>query len=169
MPDPPAGDAAEPARGAGGRTGRRRSYIALLIVLLAATGFAQTTPGQDLLRSAGVTGATGAYSGLAFGSPAELPRKLLPGADLPPLPFIVHNATGSTRTYHWTVELAGSGEERRVAAGQATLVDGGSIVITPKGRVSCTGGPVRVSVRLDRRHSIDYHATCASADTGRQE
>ncbi len=145
----------------------------LLIVLLVVTGLAQTAPGRGLLRSAGFTGPTGSYSELAFGSPADLPHELFPGTALPPLPFMVHNVTGGTRTYHWTVELDGSKNEHgsksehRVAEGQATLLDQGSIMITPEGRVTCAG-PVRVTVRLDRQYSIGYHATCASGGTGRQ-
>lgn len=159
MPDPP-------AKGRGG--GRRRSYIVLLIVLLVATGFSQTPPGRALLRSAGLAGPAGAYSELAFTAPEDLPRELSPGAVLPPLPFMVHNLTGDTRTYHWTVELAGSGGTRQAAAGQATLLDGGSITITPEGRVSCSAGPVQVTVRLDRHRSIGYRAACVSGSTGRQ-
>lgn len=170
IPDPPAGGSTGPAQRPTehGRR-RRRPYILLLVALLAATGLGQTPPGRNFLRSAGVTGPTGHYSELAFSTPGDLARELYPGDALPALPFLVRNATGATRTYHWTVELTGSGAPRQVAAGQATLLDGGGITITPQGRVACTTGPVRVTVRLDQHRSIGYDAACVSGNMGRQE
>lgn len=160
--DPPA----EPDTGHGGS--RRRSYIVLLIALLVVTGFSQTPPGRALLGLAGVTASGGAYSELAFGAPKDLPRELFPGDPLPPLPFVVRNVTGETHTYRWTVGLAGSVDEHQVAAGRATVIDGSTVTIVPRGRVACAVGPVRVTVRLDEDHVIAYQAVCVAGTSGRQ-
>jgi hypothetical protein len=165
MLTPPIPPSAGPVRAEGpsGRvTGRLWAYVALLVAVLALTGLSQTPPGRWLLKSIGVLGSGSGYTELSFADPGGLPRRLAAKVTVSDLPFTIHNLTRQDRQYSWSVTMTSRGKTRRAATGATGLVNGARLTVTPRLRIECVPGPLRVTVQVSgsSTESIDFHATC---------
>ncbi|NJP91070.1 hypothetical protein HCN51_16685 [Nonomuraea sp. FMUSA5-5] len=135
-------------------------------VVVAALG-AQTEQGRGLLVAAGLAGAYGGYTELAFTAPQALPDRVPATSYLAPPSFTVRNVTGRRHEYAWSIRLTESGRTRDVAGGRVTLAAGQPVTITPSTKALCEPGPVTVGVRLDSGEAISFRATCsANIDEG---
>lgn len=163
-----------PANPTSGRTdvgrppGRRRwPYALLLVIVLAAGVLCQTPPGRAALRSSGVLGTPAAYTELAFAAPDDLPQQLV-AANVTQLPaFEIHNATGATHRYRWSVTLSSAGGAVQAATGETSVADGHIATLAPSVKVTCRPGSLTVTIRLATGgESINFRADCLASDSG---
>lgn len=149
----------------GGR--RRWSYGLLLLTVLAMGAVCQTPPGRAVLRSAHIVGAPAAYTELTFVAPADLPSKLVATSAMNVPAFEIHNVTGETRNYRWSVILGSAGHSVRSATGETSLADGQRKTLSPALNVDCRPGAVTMTVKLaGSDESIAFKADCMSSDSG---
>ena len=146
---------------------RRWPYLLLLTIILAAGVLSQTPPGRSMLRVAGIVGAPASYTELAFAAPQELPQQLV-ATDVTTLPaFEIHNVTGRTRRYRWSVTLRSTGGAMQSATGDAAVADGKLAIVSPVLKVGCWPGPLTATIRLvSRGESLGFTADCLAADAG---
>ena len=134
--------------------------VTAAIVLLAAVA-AQTAVGKSVLRDAGVLGSPQAYTELEFVQPAKLPAQLTPGTHRLTVPFRIHNVEGGAHTYRWSVVAIAGGQTQRLAGARQDLAEGQSRYLHPRVPVTCSGGRVRIEVRLaDPSQSIGFWVNC---------
>ena len=131
---------------------------AAVLVLLAA---AQTGAGRSVLRHAGLTSPAEPYTELAFARPSELPQRLPSGRTRVSVPFALHNAEGSLRTYAWTIEALSAGRRTVLARGRVQAAAGQLASVTRPFVARCRGGRTRVEVRLAQpAEPIGFWAQC---------
>jgi hypothetical protein len=136
------------------------AVITAAIVVLAAV-LAQTAAGKSVLRDAGLLGSPQAYTELEFVEPAKLPVQVTPGTHRLRVPFRIHNVEDSARTYRWSVVAITGGRTQRLAGTRQDLAKGQSRYLDPHVPLTCSGGRVRIEVRLaDPAQSIGYWVKC---------
>jgi len=129
------------------------------VVVLA--GVLQTSPGHAMLRAAGLTQEQTGYTSLSFLHPQSLPEQITPAQRTTVTSFAIHNATGATRGYHWSVSLVYRGRTHRVHTGSVQLAPGRGAEITQSIAITCTQGRVRIVVSLESpAESIDTWMAC---------
>jgi len=137
-----------------------RGAIALVAVMMLAAGIGQTSAGHAMLRKAGLFEAPASYTSLAFQDPRSLPLQVSRPRAAVPVSFMIHNSTGVSRNYQWTVQL-GQQTVTSVASGNVRLAAGHGRSITRTAQISCTQKLVRIAVSLaDPAESIDAWVTC---------
>lgn len=144
-------------------TVRWRGMIALVAVLLLATGIGQTSLGHAILGRAGLFQPPASYTSLAFQDPQPVPGTLKAASPVA-VSFVIHNTGGASRAYRWSVNVIRAGQARLVAAGTVTVAAGHGIGITQQAHVPCSAaGPVDVVVSLAHpAESIDAWTACPS-------
>jgi hypothetical protein len=144
---------------------KARGAIAAAAIVLAAAGFAQTSPGRAVLRDVGIAGKGQSYTALAFADPGSLPTQLYSRNALLDASFVIRNDSGQQRQYPWQVEEIRNGLVRDIDTGQTTVAAGAAATIRPGGSegfvTSCTGGRLKIEVLLPAAgESIGFWATC---------
>ena len=134
----------------------------LIAATVTAAGVAQTPAGHSALASAGLFDEPASYTALAFAAPQALPEQLRsPHSDLN-VSFVIRNSSGGSRSYRWSITMLRDGRSRRGAAGVVWVRAGSAATVARRVAASCTGGRLRVSVKLSRpAESIDYWTACA--------
>ncbi len=138
--------------------------VALIAVVVVLAALAQTGPGYALLKDAGLYKDPASYTELAFAAPADLPARLTSKETPLRLAFRIHNVSGSSRGYDWSVVLVHAGRSKVAAGGAVAVPAQGQTTVAKTVPLACTGGRLQVIVRLaDPRESIDFWTTCAPA------
>jgi hypothetical protein len=141
--------------------------LAILVVVLAGLGLAQTSPGHVLLRDAGLFQVPPRYTELAFSSPQDLPTRLDSRHAAIPVSFDIHNASGARRRYSWSIELVRYGRRTLKAQGVISVPAQGGKTVARVVRTSCRGGRVQIVARLaNPAESVDLWLTCVPASGG---
>jgi hypothetical protein len=140
------------------------SAVAVVAVVLAAVGFAQTGAGRAVLRAAGLAGDPPSYTSLSFAAPSQLPSQLYSRDVLLSAPFVIHNSSSAPRRYRWQIFEKRNGRQRALLTGQTAVVANGSTTVKWQALASCGGGRMRIQVALAvPRESIAFWAACAPA------
>jgi hypothetical protein len=141
--------------------GKRRGAAALVVLVLAIVGFAQTSAGHAALRGAGLSASPPSYAALAFASPDQLPSQLFAQEALLDASFVITNSAPVRHAFDWTILEVQHGRTRQIAAGRTAAAAGGRAAVAREFLSSCVGGQLRVVVKLAApRESIDFLATC---------
>ena len=126
-------------------------------------GLAQTPPGRSLLRLTGLSRPPTSYSTLYFTDPGGLPARVPAGHVRLGVSFAVHNATQSSNTYRWTLQLVQGRNARSAAEGTATIPQGGTMTVSRQVAGLCRTGTLEVVVRLATpAESIHFRAACGA-------
>jgi CelD/BcsL family acetyltransferase involved in cellulose biosynthesis len=148
-------------RATAGHWGRWRGLIILIGGVVVLAGVLQTSVGHAMLRAAGLSQEQTGYTSLSFLHPQSLPEQITPAQRTTVTSFVIHNATGVTRRYHWSVSLVYRGRTHRVHAGSVHLAPGRGAEITQSIAITCTRGRVRIVVSLESpAESIDTWMAC---------
>ncbi len=145
------------------------SWIALVALISLAAGAAQTSPGRSLLQKAGLASAPASYTTLSFAHPQALPARLRSVVAAIHVSFVIHNASGSSapRVYHWAIMLSHAGASLYGAVGQTRVPSGAGTTVNTTVLAVCTGGRLRLAVRLARpAESIDFWTACRTRNGG---
>lgn len=141
----------------------RKGWSALIsaALVVACVGLAQTGTGHAALREAGLLQAPPGYTALAFSHPQSLPTQLRSEHASIDVSFGIHNASGTPRTYRWSIVLVRSGRTHLKAAGVLRMSAEGSSSIDRIVTTSCMGGRLQVVVRLATpTESIEFWTAC---------
>ena len=156
LPAPQAGVKQAGAR----RLLRLLGLVAAVVVLV---GLAQTPQGRSLLRLTGLARPPASYSTLSFTDPGNLPARVPAGMVVLDVSFGVHNATPSSSTYLWTVQVVHGKTARPAAEGTVTIPQGGTATESRQVSVLCRSGTLEVVVRLAApAESIHFRAACGA-------
>jgi hypothetical protein len=149
----------------------RSSWQLLLLVagVLVCAGLAQTQPGHTLLRDTGLYETPATYTELTFSAPGDLPSAVaLPNASIT-VAFGIHNVSGDSRDYHWSIVLVHSDKSQVKASGTVPTPAHGRSAVTKSVAAACTSGRVQVVVQLaNPAESINFWVTCPSASAKKQ-
>lgn len=142
----------------------RWQLLLLVAAVLVCAGLAQTQPGHALLRNTGLYETPAAYAELTFSAPGNLPSAVAkPNADIT-VAFGIHNVSGDSRDYHWSIMLVHSGKSQVRASGTVLTPAQGRTAVTRSVPAACSSGRVQVVVRLaSPAESISFWVTCPSA------
>ena len=134
--------------------------VVLALVLLGAS-LAQTGTGHALLQDTGLYEAPPSFTELAFTAPANLPAQLKSAHAPIGVSFSIHNVSGASRTYDWSIALVRSSQSHVKASGVATVPPQGRATVAKTVAMSCVGGRLQIVVRLaSPAESIDFWVTC---------
>ena len=149
---------------------RSRWQLLLLVATpLLCTGMAQTQLGHNLLRDTGLYETPATYTELTFNAPGDLPSAVArPNASIT-VAFGIHNVSGESRDYHWSIILVHSGKSQVKASGTVLTSAQGRTAVTKSVAAACTTDRVEVVVRLaSPAESISFWVTCPSATSKKQ-
>jgi hypothetical protein len=133
----------------------------LIVGIVVLASVFQTSAGPALLRAAGLSQEPTGYTSLSFLHPQSPAEQLTPAHGNTVTSFAVHNATGSTRDYRWSVSLVRRGRTHQAHTGTVRLAPGRRAEITRSVAITCTRGVVRIVVSLESpAESIDTWITC---------
>jgi len=134
----------------------------LLALVVVSAGVAQTSAGHGLLKDVGLFQAPPSYTELAFTNPQSLPTQLSSEQASIPVSFGIHNVSGSSHTYRWSIELVRSGRSQLKAAGVVSAPAQGRATVDRTVAMPCVGGQLQVVARLaSPAESIDLWVACA--------
>ena len=139
----------------------RWSLLALVAVLMVCAAFAQTSQGHAMLRDAGLYKMPATYTELAFTNSGDLP--VAPTAkEKIPVSFSIHNVSGSSSAYRWSIAVTGNGKAQGKTAGTVGVPAQGKATVTKTVTAACGNAPrLDVVVRLaSPAESIDFWVTC---------
>lgn len=137
------------------------SVVAVVTVVLAGIGFAQTGAGRTVLRDAGLAGNPPNYTALSFADPAQTPSQAYSREVLLSAPFVIHDASPTARRYGWRVVESYSGHQRQLITGHTTVASGGSTTVEWQALASCVSSRVQIQVRLAAPHqSVSFWVGC---------
>lgn len=152
-------------RNGGTRSRQSAALVVLLVVLVLLALAAQTAAGKSLLRHAGLIGGRESYTALAFENPRNLPADLRGHPNLR-VGFTLRNVEGGPRTYRWTIVSQTKRGSRELASGSVPTANGELAHASARIQIPCTGGRVRVNVRLaDPAESIGFWTRCTALPT----
>lgn len=135
--------------------------LTLLGVLALLVGLAQTPPGYAVLRDTGLAGSAPAYTPLYFTDPGGLPAAVPSGHVALTVPFSVHNASSSSSSYEWTIQVVHGNQQTQAASGTLTVPPGSTRPQSSQIEAFCPSGDLQVVVRLVApAESIDFRAAC---------
>jgi hypothetical protein len=135
--------------------------LILIVGIVVLASVFQTSVGQAMLRAAGLSQERAGYTSLSFLRPQFPAEQLKSAHGKTVTSFAVHNATGSTHDYRWSVSLVGRGRTRQMHAGTVRLAPGRRAEITRSVAITCTRSVVRIVVSLESPpESIDTFTTC---------
>jgi hypothetical protein len=138
-----------------------KSLVLVVALVLLCIGLAQTSQGHVLLSDVGLYEQPASYTELTFTNPGDLPSTL-PSPNSPiDVSFGIHNASGATRSYQWSVVLTTAGQSHVKASGAITAPAQGRVTVTKSVAMACVGGRLQVLVRLaSPAESVDFWVTC---------
>jgi hypothetical protein len=147
----------------------RWQLLLLVAAVLVCAALAQTQPGHTLLRDTGLYETPAAYTELTFSAPGNLPSAAAkPNASIS-VAFGIHNVSGDSRDYRWSIMLVHSGKSRVKASGTVLTPAQGRTEVTKSVAADCTSGRVQVVVQLaDTPDSISFWVICPSATVKKQ-
>jgi hypothetical protein len=139
----------------------RWSLLSLVALIVICAGLAQTSPGHALLRDAGLYEVPAQYAELAFTDPGALPNTLTLAKGPIPVSFSVHNVSGSSQSYQWSIAVTHDGKSQVKAAGTVGVPAQGKATVAKKVTACGTGPNVQVVVRLaSPAESINFWVFC---------
>jgi hypothetical protein len=124
-------------------------------------GLAQTGEGHAALQDLGLFQTPTSYTELAFTTPRDLPAQMQ--ADHAPIKvsFGIHNVSGSSQDYHWSITLVQSAQRRVSASGVTSAQAQGRVTVARTVDASCSNGRLQVVVGLAApAESINFWVTC---------
>lgn len=142
------------------RGGGRRLFVSVLIIvlILVAVGLAQTSTGQSVLRSLGLTARHSGFTALYFPYAAELPAAKSGRRGHQQVVFVISNREGRRMSYDWRVSVSGQGVR---LIGTDALPPGHDVRISQRLALRCPAGRKRVTVSLiSPAQSIGYWVRC---------
>jgi hypothetical protein len=140
----------------------RWQLLALVAAVLVCLGLAQTQPGHAALADVGLYETPATYTELAFSDPGHLPGALPKPTSSIAVSFTIHNVSGDSRSYQWSILLALSGKSHVAASGTVLSPAQGQTAVTRSVTASCVGVRLQVTVRLaSPAESISFWMTCA--------
>lgn len=143
----------------------RRGALGLTALVVLVVGLSQTSKGHALLQDTGLYQVPTSYTELSFTTPNSLPVSFEAERTSIDVSFLIHNVSGSRRTYDWSIVLVRSGQSHLETSGAADAPEQGYVKITRTVTMACVGGQLQVVVRLaNPAESIDYWATCSSVN-----
>ena len=149
----------------------RWSLLSLVALVVICAGFAQTSRGRALLGGAGLYKMPASYTELAFTSPDALPDSLISAKGVEgqakgqiPVSFSVHNVSGSSRAYQWSITVTG-GKSQVKAAGIVGVPAQGTATVSKSITAACGTRPsLQVVIRLaSSAESIDFLVSCPAS------
>ena len=136
----------------------------LAAALLACVGMAQTQQGHAALHSVGLYETPANYTELAFSDPGHLPEALTKPSGNINVSFTIHNVSGDSHSYQWTIILANSGKDKVPANGTVLSPAQGQTEVTRSVKTYCVNSRLQVTVRLNSpAESISFWMTCPLA------
>ena len=146
-----------------------RSALTLLALLVLVAGLAQTSQGHSLLKDAGIYQEPASYTELTFTAPGKLPEQLTSKRTPVAVAFRIHNVSGASRSYRWSITVVRSSKGHQATAGVVQAPAQREVKIVRIVVLACTGGRLQVVVGLvDPAQSIDFWVTCPPAKLGAQ-
>jgi hypothetical protein len=151
----------------GGRhhvTGSRWSSLGLAALVVLGVGLSQTSQGHALLKDTGLYQVPTTYTELSFTTPNGLPASLKSERAPIDVSFAIHNVSGSSLTYHWSIVLVRSGRSHLETSGIVHAPAQGHVTVTRTVTMACVGGRLQVAVRLASPvESIDFWTACSAS------
>lgn len=143
------------------RWARWRGLIILTGGVVVLASIFQTSVGHSMLRATGLSQEPMGYTSLSFLQPQFPSEQLKTAEGNTVTSFVIHNGTGSTHDYRWSVSVVAPGRTRRVDTGNLRLAPGRGAEITRSIAITCTRGLVRIVVSLESpAESIDTWMAC---------
>jgi hypothetical protein len=140
---------------------KRWSVAALVLLVLAVVGLAQTNVGHAALRGTGLAGSPAGYVALSFAHIGQLPSQLYSQEALLDASFVINNKSAAQRRFDWTILEIKHGQTVKLASGEAAAGYGARTTVNRLVMTSCIGGQLKVEVRLAApRESIAFVAAC---------
>jgi hypothetical protein len=140
----------------------RWGAVGCAAAVLAAIAAAQTSPGQTVLRDAGLVAHAERYTELSFRRPSRLPTTLPAGQRRVTLSWSLRNAEGARRDYAWTIEARDAGGRQVLGRGTTSAGAGQRVTVRQQVEPRCRGPRTRVEVHLARPdESIGFWAQCS--------
>jgi len=138
--------------------------LLLVAIVLACVGLAQTPQGHLVLRDTGLYETPPTYTELAFSAPGKLPSTLTQPSTSVTVAFGIHNVTGVSRKYYWSIVLVRDGKSQTKATGTVLTPAQGRTAVTRPVMAVCVGGRIQVVVQLESpAESVSFWMTCPSA------
>ncbi len=142
----------------------RWSLLALVVLVMACAGLAQTSRGHALLRDMGLYEEPASYTELAFTSPDALPYRLKSAKEPVGVSFSVRNVSGSPRSYQWSIAEVHDGKSQVRATGTVAVPAQAGATVTRSVATACATGRLQVVVSLaSPAQSIDFWVACPAA------
>jgi hypothetical protein len=142
----------------------RWQLLVLVAAVLAFAGLAQTQQGHVVLGDVGLYETPTTYTELAFSNPGQLPGALAKPNGSVKVSFTIHNVSGDSHSYQWSIVLAHSGKSQVTANGSVLSPAQGQSEVTRSVNASCVGGRLHVIVGLaSPAVSISFWMTCPPA------
>lgn len=141
--------------------------VAFLLLVLLCVGLAQTSKGHGVLRDVGLFQVPPSYTELAFTDPRGLPLELSSKQAPIHVSFNMHNVSGSSRAYHWSITMMRSGKSHLKASGVTPTTANGSATVARTVSMPCVGGRLQVVVRVaESTEPIDFWVACQTPSGG---
>jgi hypothetical protein len=142
----------------------RWSLLSLVALVVICAGLAQTSRGHALLADAGLYEVPISYTELAFTNSDALPNALTSAKGQVPVSFSIHNVSGASRTYQWSIAVTHGGKSQVKAAGALGVPAQGKAMVAKSVTAACGTGPsLQVVVRLaSPAESINFWVSCPS-------
>jgi hypothetical protein len=139
----------------------RWSLLALVALVVICAGAAQTSQGHALLRDAGLYKVPATYTELAFTNSDGLPDAPTAKGQVP-VSFSVHNVSGSSSAYQWSIAVTREGKSQVKATGTLGVPAQSTATVTKTVTAACGTAPnLQVVIRLaSPAESIDFWVTC---------
>jgi hypothetical protein len=139
----------------------RWGLLSLVVLVAICAGLAQTSKGHALLGDAGLYKVPASYTELAFTDSGDLPDAPTAKGQVP-VSFSVHNVSGSSSAYRWSIAVTREGKSQVKATGTIGVPAQGRATVAKSVTVACGTAPsLQVAVRLaSPAESIDFLVTC---------
>jgi hypothetical protein len=149
----------------------RWSLLSIVALVAICAGLAQTSRGHALLSDAGLYKVPASYAELAFTDSGALPDSLTSAKGARgqakgqvPVSFSVHNVSGSSSAYQWSIAITVGSKSQVKATGTLGVPAQGKATVTKSVTAACGKAPsLQVTVRLaSPAESIGFWVSCPS-------
>jgi hypothetical protein len=148
----------------------RWSGLGLAALVVLGVGLSQTSQGHVLLRDTGLYQLPTNYTELSFTTPSSLPASLKSERAPIDVSFAIHNVSGSSLTYHWSIVLVRSGRSHLETSGAVDAPTQGYVTVARTVTMTCIGGRLQVVVHLASPvESIDFWMACSARGSHKSE
>ena len=142
-----------------------RGYLAVAAVVLAGAAVAQTGPGHQVLRAAGLYEAPASFTSLSFANPARLPLQLTSTRTTIETSFVITNSSPLARKYQWRVLLVRGTTVAEAGSGTTVVRGRASVSVQQETSVNCAAGRVGLKVQLrEPAESIEAWMACSPGE-----